>query len=75
MPSFRFNPRIGSGRVDEGNYGQAKFFRELHQAQGFAVTFRLGHPEITQELFLSIAPFLLGDDHHGAAIKEGRSPD
>ena len=55
--------------------GRLKLRGKLHQAQRFAIAFRLGHAEVAQQLLLGIAAFLLADDHHGLAVEVGHAAD
>ena len=61
--------RIRTRRIDKGNDGQAKFFSELHHAQGFAIAFRLWHAEVAILPLLGITAFLMADNHDALAVK------
>ena len=63
------NTRISAGRVDKSEHGNLKFFCRFHQAQGFAVAFRLGHTKIAADFFFGVAPFLMANHHHALAVK------
>ena len=70
---FGADAGISAGRVNEGEDGAAEFLRQLHEAQGLSITFRLRHAEVAQEFLLGVAPFLVADDHHGLALKPCQS--
>ena len=72
---FRTDAGIGSGRIDEGQYGQAEFFRQMHQAQGFAVAFGARHAEVAADFFFGVAAFLVADDDDALAVKPRQTAD
>ena len=72
---FRADAREGARGVDERDDGQAESVGHLHQTKGFAITFGIRAAKVTAEAFLSVAPFLLAEDHDGAAFEKGRTTD
>src|SRR4029077_11846357 len=60
-------------RVDERDDGNAEFFGELHQTQGFAVTFRVGATKVAHDIFLGVAAFLVSDDDASMGTEHGQS--
>ena len=70
---FRANARISAGRIDERNHRQIKFLAELHQAQRFAITFRMRAPEIAHHIFLGVAALLIRD-HDATLLPQHRNP-
>ena len=72
---FGINTGKSAGGINEGEYRQIEFLRELHQAQGLAVTLGLGHAEITHGALFGIAPFLMPDDHARLAIETRKTAD
>src|SRR6185369_17391424 len=44
---FRADAAVSAGRVDEGEDRQTEALGQLVDANGFAVAFRVGHPEIS----------------------------
>ena len=54
--------------IDQRHHRLVEFLRQLHQAQGLAVAFRIGHTEVAVLAHLGIDPLLLADEHHRAAV-------
>jgi len=48
--------------------GKPKALGEPHETQCLAVAFGFGHAVIAAYPFLRVTPFLVTDDHHGAAV-------
>ena len=72
---FGVDARPGAGGVDQGQHRQAEALGHLHQAQGLAVAFRLGHAEVAAHLLPGVAALLVADDHQRAAVDPGQSTD
>ncbi len=45
-----------------------EFLGHLHQTQGLAVAFRIGHAEVAVLSALGVAALLLANEHHGLAV-------
>ena len=69
------DPRIGPGGIDKGEDGQPEALRQFHQAQGLAVALRARHPEVTEDLLLSVPPLLVTDDHDRAPRQPRHAAD
>jgi hypothetical protein len=67
--------REGAGRVDQADDGQAEAVGELHQADGLAIAFRLGHAEIVGEPAGRVVAFLMADQHDLAAAQPAEPAD
>ena len=67
--------RIGAGGVDEGQDRQPEALRHLHQPQGLAVALGARHAEVAVDLLLGVAPLLVADDHHRAAVHARQAAD
>src|SRR5688572_19059379 len=70
---FCFETRICTWSIYESNYRLVEFFSKLHQPEGLAVTFRIGHSEITELPHLSVAAFLLSYHHNCLSIQRTKS--
>ena len=68
-------PGEGAGGVDEGDDREAEGVGHLHQAKGLAVAFGVRAAEVTAEVFLGVAAFLLADDHDRTTFEESRAAD
>ncbi len=66
---FRPDARVRARRVDERHHGQTEFLGESHDPQRLPVTLGVGAAEIALDVFLHVAPFLVGDDHATQAIE------
>src|SRR5437867_5506825 len=63
LPSlFRVDAGVCAGSVDESENRPAEFFCNFHDAERFAVAFRLGHAEIAIQLLLRISSLLVADE-------------
>src|SRR5690606_509734 len=60
---FSLESRKRTRCIDKSNYGFVKFFSHFHKAQGFAVTFRIGHSEVAILTHFGVYSFLLADEH------------
>src|SRR2546426_8243398 len=69
------DPRVGAGRVDEGEHRERELLGQLHQAQRLAVALGLGHAEVAQDLLLGIAALLVADDHAGRVAEARQAAD
>ena len=65
---LRVHSGIGAGRIDENKNGPAKFCRELHGSQRFAIALRFCLSEIAGHALLRVAPLLAADDHHRPSV-------
>ena len=70
---FGINARVGARRIDEGKHWQLELFRQLHQAQGFAVALRLAHAEVAQPALFGIPTFLLAQHHAWRPIEPSQA--
>ena len=55
--------------------GPAEFLRHLHEAQGLAIAFRIGHPEVPLHAFLEGLALLMADDHDRPVVEAGEAAD
>ena len=62
-------PGICAWGIHEGQNRPAKFRRQLHHAQRFAITFRLGLTKIADHALLGVASLLLADYRHRSALE------
>ena len=63
---FSFKAGVGPRCIDKRENRQAETIGMVHQPHGFAVATRSSHPEITGDIFLGIASFLMANQHHRA---------
>ena len=70
---FRAEPRVGAGRVDEGDDRLAELGPQLHEAQGLAVSLGVRHAEVARDVLPGVAPLLVPDGHDRVAL-EAREP-
>ena len=64
---------IGSRSIYKRNNGPAEFLRLTHQALGFAVALRTGHPKMTAEIILQIFPLPVAHYGDRPPVKAGNS--
>src|SRR5713101_3902548 len=69
------NPRVGAGRIHEGEDGPAELGGELHHAQGLAVALGLGHAEVAGEFLFGVAALLVTHDNDGPPVVARRAGD
>src|SRR6266852_5643145 len=69
------DPGIRPGRIDEAQDRDAEPFREPHEPHGFAVAFRPGHAEVSEDFFLGIASLLMADPDHRLAVETRKTSD
>src|SRR6267378_2665020 len=62
-------------RIDEAQDRDAEPFRQPHEPHGFAVAFRPGHAEVSEDLLLGIASLLMADYNHRLAVETGKTSD
>ena len=67
--------RVSARRIDQRDDGPVELGRNLHRAQRLAVSLRLRHPKVPEDLLLGVAAFLLRHDHHRSALEPGHSCD
>src|SRR5213080_210805 len=65
---FRIDPRVRALCVDEAENRPRELRRELHYAQGFAITLRLRLAKVSREPLLGVASFLMADHRHGPTM-------
>ena len=66
---------VGSRRIDERDDRAFEFLGQLHQPQGFAIAFGIGHAEISLHPLLEVLSFFMTDDADGPAPERGKSAD
>lgn len=69
------DPRVSSGRIDEGQHRQPESLGHAHQAPRLAVAFGPRHAEFPPHFFAGVAAFLMTDDHHRLAFETAYSAD
>src|SRR6185369_17954102 len=67
--------RIGAGRVDEGQDGQAEAVGGFQEAHRLAVTLGSRHAPIVREIGRRIAASFLAYHHHRLALQPAESTD
>src|SRR5579864_2444408 len=72
---FGLHPGICAVSVDQGEDRAAEFFRDLHDADRFAVSLGMGRAEVTVDALLHVAPLLRGDEHDFFAVEAGHAAD
>ena len=70
---LRFQPRKGSGRVNQGHHRAIELLSQLHQAECLAVTLWVGHAEVAVLAHFGVGSFLLTNEHHTLTVDEAKS--
>lgn len=72
---FAADASVGGLGVYEADHWELEALGHLHEAEGFAVAFGVGHAEVAGEVFAGVSTLLLGNDHDGFAVEEGGAAD
>src|SRR5712691_10462354 len=65
---LRINPRIRARSINQREDRAAELRREMHHAQGFAITFGFRLAKIACQALLRVSAFLMTDDGHGPSV-------
>src|SRR6185436_17232231 len=64
MSLLRADAWVGPGGIYKCHNRETKFVGHFHQAQGFAIAFRVGRTKIALNVLFRVAALLGSDNHH-----------